>query len=478
MDLTQLSATELSRMLRDREVRSTEVTAAVLDRIERVDAVVGAFITVTAELAMAEAEAADARLDKGEPISRMDGIPYSIKDLEPTAGIRTTYGSKFFENNVPDEDSAVAGILRRSGGVLLGKTNTPHYGYKGAADNYVARTTVNPWDTTKTPGGSSGGAAAAVAAGLGPLAQGGDGAGSIRVPAAFCGVVGFKGSFGRVPLFPAKNPWTSRVHNGPITRSVADAELMFRVMAQPDERDPWSLSTPLAPYEPPTGDRPLAGTRALFSLDFGYGVVGAAVEAPVRRAVALLRELGCEVVEGDPEWTDPGGFHSVMYAGGGMPAPFREHPEWVEADFYALLEAGGKRTPDEIAWAEAARGDFYQAAMATMRSYDFMVTPTMPLEAWSATPGTAPTTVDGRTVDPKQSVGFLVYPFNLTNQPAISLPVGLTEGGLPAGIQIVGRRHEDMRVLGAAAALEAVLDLPEWPNPTVRPEGIDAVIPS
>lgn len=478
-DLTQMSAVQLSQLIKSREVLPSEITAAVLQRIEALNPVVGAFITVTAELAAKEAKAADARAIKGESISPMDGIPYSIKDLDPTAGIRTTYGSKFTENEVPAEDSAVAGLLRSSGGVLLGKTNTPNGGYKDMCDNFVAPTAVNPWDTRTTAGGSSGGAASAVAAGLGPIAQGGDGAGSIRIPAALCGIVGFKPSFGRVPLYPALNAWTTRVHNGPLARTVADAALMLTVMAKPDIRDPWSLSDELPPFAPSVAARPLEGRKALFSIDLGYGLVSSEVERLTRDAVEVMRSLGCVIDEVGAIFENPALFHSVMYAGGGVPDHVVGHESWVEEDLMRLLRAGAQRKVSEVVWAEKTRGEFYQSVMAHMRTYDYIVTPTMPLEAWSAVPGPGPREIDGKPLDEATSRAFFLYPFNLTGQPAISIPSGFSTTGLPIGLQIVGRRQQDMDVLYAAAAVERALDIQfSWPTPTGRPAGIDGLIPA
>lgn len=476
-DLTQVSATELVTLMDSGEVTSTEITEQVLARIAKLNPIVGAFVTVTEEIALENAKASDARRAKGESLSAIDGIPYSIKDLENTAGIRTTLGSKFFEHNVPTEDSAIAGILRGSGGVLLGKTNTPHMGYKDMCDNYIFPSALNPWDTSTTPGGSSGGAGAAIAAGLGPLAQGGDGAGSIRIPAGLTGTVGFKGTFGRVPFYPVNNPWSHRIHNGPITRTVADAALMFSVMTRFDVRDPQSVKEPLAPFSPLEGAQPLAGRKALLLMDFGYGFVHSEVIANTRAAVAALEDLGVEVTEKDvAPWTDPAGFHAVLYAGGGIPAAFLEHLDWIESDLLYMLEAGGKRTALEISKAEADRGIFHQQLVDVMTEYDYIITPTMPLPAWSAVPGPGPDNIEGTPID-RYSKAFLVYPFNLSGQPAISIPSGFSSEGLPTGVQIVGRKYEDIEVLQAAAALESVLDLnPAWPTPTVRPEGLDGVI--
>jgi Asp-tRNA(Asn)/Glu-tRNA(Gln) amidotransferase A subunit family amidase len=477
-DLTARTAVELNELLAAGDVSSVEITEQVLARIETVNPVIAAFITVTDELALSEAKAADERRARGESLSAIDGIPYSIKDLDDTAGIRSTHGTKFLEHNVPTEDSAVAAILRSSGGVLLGKTNLPHMGYWDMSDNYVAPTALNPWDTTRTPGGSSGGAAAAIAAGLGPLAQGGDGAGSIRTPAALTGTVGFKGTFGRVPFYPAGNQWTHRVHNGPIARTVADAALMFGVMAQIDDRDPASVHLPMPPFVALDGARPLEGKRALLSVDFGYGMVTNEVAAATRAAGESLRALGAEVVEVDAvPWDNPAGFHAIMYAGGGYPEAYLPHPEWVEPILEVILQAGTTRSVKEVVGAETARGVFYQQVLAVMKEYDFIVTASAPLPAWSAVPGMGDMMIEGKEIDNSLSRAFLVMPFNLTGQPAISIPSGFSSTGLPLGVQIVGRKYEDLEVLQAAAALEKELDLrPAWPTPTFRPEGVNGVI--
>src|SRR5437588_225898 len=218
-DLCFTPATELRRLIRARQLSPVELTDAVLSRIERLNPVLNAFLTVTADAARREAKAAEARARGDGAAGPLDGVPYSIKDLEPTAGVRTTYGSKFFEHNVPAEDGLVASRLRASGGILLGKTNTPHFGHRDMCDNLLGPPCRNPWKLDRTSGGSSGGAGAAVAAGLGPLAHGSDGAGSIRIPSALCGVVGFKPSFGRIPYHPNADYWSARSHNGPMAGS-------------------------------------------------------------------------------------------------------------------------------------------------------------------------------------------------------------------------------------------------------------------
>ena len=466
-ELWATPATTLAAMIRAKEVSPVEILDSVLERLDAVQPVIHPFITVTDDLARKEAAESADRAQRGELIGPMDGIPYSIKDLENTAGIRTTMGSMFFKDNVPTEDSAVSARLRGSGGVLLGKTNTPHFGYKGMSDNMVAETTVNPWGTDRTVGGSSGGAAAAVAAGVGPLAQGGDGAGSIRIPAALCGVVGFKPSAGRIPVYPYREYWSHRTHNGPLTRTVADAAVMTAVMSGNHDRDPQTIDAPLEPFVPlPESASPLAGMKVRYSPDFGYGRTASEVKALVADAVRVLDELGAAVEEKDPGWADPSTFHEVIYttqiAGGIGPLADR-NPEWIEDTLMEMIEAGRRYSAVDLRSAEIARGTLYDSAMELFDEIDFLVTPAMPVEAWSTTVDRNGITVDDETLP--VGLGYLLNPFNLTGQPAISIPCGWTSAGLPVGIQIVGKRHADIPVLQIADALERRLGLNDrWPT--------------
>ncbi|MCZ2859300.1 amidase [Blastococcus sp. VKM Ac-2987] len=467
-ELWATSATELAGMIRSKSVSPTEVLDSVLGRMDTVEPTIHAFITITDDLARAEAAAATERAARDELLGPMDGIPYSIKDLENTAGIRTTLGSTFFTDNVPETDSVVAGRLRASGGVLLGKTNTPHFGYKDMADNLVAETTVNPWDRTRTVGGSSGGAAAAVAAGMGALAQGSDGAGSIRIPAALCGVVGFKPSFGRIPVHPGREYWSHRTHNGPLTRTVADAALMTAVMAGNDDRDAMSLTSDLEEFvPPPRSARPLAGRKVRWSPDLGYGVVSAEVARIVAGAVQSLEELGCQVEEKAPGWDDPSTFHRIIYTSqiaAGIGPYADRNPEWVEDTLMQLISVGRSFSAVDLKTAEIQRGALYDVARTLFEQIDFLVTPAMPLEAWSAEPGPGLREIDGTPLPPGMGRSYAVNPFNLTGQPAISIPCGWTAAGLPVGVQIVGRRNRDIDLLLFAHVLEQHLSLVDrWP---------------
>jgi Asp-tRNA(Asn)/Glu-tRNA(Gln) amidotransferase A subunit family amidase len=458
--LLALSAVELGRRIRTRELSPVELTEAVLARIEELNPVLGAFVTVTSELALAQARAAAERAIAGELIGPLDGIPFSIKDLEATAGIRTTYGSRFTAEFVPDFDSVTAGRLRASGGALLGKTNTPQLGYKDSCDNLVAAAGVNPWDPARTPGGSSGGAAAAVAAGLGPVAQGSDGAGSIRTPSSLCGVVGLKPSFGLVPVAPSSDHWAARVHNGPIARTVADVALLLGVMAGADAADPLSFGETGMVWSGAPAD--VRGLRVAWSADFGYGAVDPNVRARCEAAVGKLSDLGADVESCDPTWTDPADFHRTLYSVGlatALADRAAEHPEWIEPTLDALIERGLSCSARQLKEAEMARSAFFDSAREFFGRFDILVSPTLPLTAWPLTNGEGPLEVAGHSLAPNQRRSFFVYPFNLTGQPALSLPCGLDPAGLPVGVQIVGRQRRDDLVLGVSAALEEALDL-------------------
>ncbi len=460
-ELCFMPAIELKRLTGLREVSPVEVTEAVLRRIERLNPRLNAFITVTADRARADAKAAEARARRGEPGGPLNGIPYSIKDLEPTAGIRTTYGSKFFEDHVPSEDGVVAARMKTAGGVLLGKTNTPHYGHRDMCDNLIGPPCRNPWKLDRTSGASSGGAGAAVAAGLGPLAHGSDGAGSIRIPSALCGVFGLKPSFGRVPYHPNTDYWSARSHNGPMTRTVRDAALMLGVLAGPDPRDPLAIDAPPEDYVAAC-DGELKGLRVAWSRDLGFAAtaVNPEVGAIAERAARQFEELGCRLEAPAIRWPDPRQVHKIIWQVS-MAARYGdralERPEWVEPSLMQMILNAGRVSAIEYGKALAFRTVFYNAVWEFFETYDLLLTPQMPVAAWSvdAGPNDGPPDTEGRPMPFLDRVPFM-YPFNFTGQPAANVPCGFTAEGLPVGLQIVGRWHADAAVLRAAAAFEAI----------------------
>jgi Asp-tRNA(Asn)/Glu-tRNA(Gln) amidotransferase A subunit family amidase len=303
-DLCYLSAAELSAAICARRLSPVELTSAILDRLEDLNPQLNAYCTVVAEAALAAARQAEAAMMQGQSLGRLHGIPISFKDLTVTAGIRTTFGSKIFEHHVPSEDAIVVERVRRAGAIVLGKSNTPEFGCKGVTDNRVFGATRNPWQLDRIAGGSSGGAAAALAAGLGPLAEGSDLAGSIRIPASCCGIVGFKPTLGRVPRYPSVNGWTSFAVVGPMARTVRDAALLLSVMAGPDERDPQSLPDTGEDFVNAT-EGGIRGLRAAWSADLGYALVDPEVRSLCAAAAKMFENLGCAVEEAHPGFEDP-----------------------------------------------------------------------------------------------------------------------------------------------------------------------------
>jgi Asp-tRNA(Asn)/Glu-tRNA(Gln) amidotransferase A subunit family amidase len=459
-DLCYTPATELGRLIDGKQLSPVELADAVLARIERLNPKLHAYLTVTADHARELARASEARAMRGALLGRLDGIPYSIKDLEPTAGIRTTFGSRFFEHNVPTEDGVVASRLRASGGVLLGKTNTPHFGYKDMCDNLLGPSCRNPWNLERTSGGSSGGAGAAVAAGLGPLAHGSDGSGSIRIPSALCGVFGLKPSFARVPYWPSADLWAARSHNGPMARTVRDAALLLSVMAGPDSRDPLSIDAPPEDYLAACeGD--LRGTRAGWSRDLGFAVVDPEVAEIAANAARRFGDLGADVEEAKIDWGQPHEFHKIIYSTNVAARQYDRalaRPDWIEPTLMRMILDMGRLSAIDHAKAHLARTAFAERVRATFERYDLLLTPQMPVAAWSAEPGPFEGLADlgGRPAHAIFDRVPFMYPFNLTGYPAANVPCGFTREGLPVGLQIVGRWHRETDVFRAAAAFEAL----------------------
>ena len=460
MDVTELCytpATELVAAIRARMLSPGQLVDAVLARIEAVNPRLNAYLTVDAEGARAAARAAEAAVMRGGALPPLHGLPVPIKDLEPVAGLRCTYGSRFYADNVPDADGIVAERVRAAGGIIVGKTNTSHYGYRDTCDNLIGPPCRNPWRLDRTSGGSSGGAAAAVAAGLAPLAHGSDGAGSIRIPSAFCGVFGFKPSLGRVPFWPTPDIWAARAHNGPIARSVGDAALLLGALAGPDARDPLSIDSPPDDYAAAIASPlpALRGLRVAWSADLGYAAADPEVRRLAAAAARRFSELGCTVDAVDPGWDDPRGAATVIWHAAfaaRLSERYAERADWFEPELAAMIEAGRRLSGVEVGRAMFARTAFQGQAHRFFERWDLLLTPQMPAGAW-AVEG-PPREIDGKPTPAMFDRLPFTYPFNLTGQPAASVPCGFTPDGLPAALQIVGRWHADTLVLQAAAALE------------------------
>ena len=449
-------ATELVAAIRARRLSPVEVARAILARIEQVNPKVNAYCTLVPTAALSAARQAEAAVGRGETLGPLHGVPISFKDLTPTAGIRTTFGSKIFEHHVPPEDAAVVERARRAGAIILGKTNTPEFGCKGVTDNRIFGHTRNPWKLDRVAGGSSGGAAAALAAGLGPLAEGSDLAGSIRIPASCCGVVGLKPSMGRVPRYPALNGWTAFSVFGPMARTVRDAALLLSVMAGPDERDPMSLPSTGEDFAR-AAEGGVHGLRVAWSPDLGYAAVDPEVRQLCQTAAKTFESLGARVEEAHPGFENP---EALFFD---LSAPYRAAAyghylaEWKERMdpilVQRILRAEGMTAVD-YEKAIHRRTAFWRLVGRFFETHDLLLTPTTAVPAFPIGI-TYPTEIAGTPVSSPVAWFPFTFPFAMTGQPAISVPCGWTGEGLPVGLQIVGRRFADATVLRAAAAFEA-----------------------
>ena len=464
-DLTQTPAHELLALYRSGQASPVDVTQAVLKRIERVNPQINAFCLVDEQAALASARASEARWQshrqQGTPVGALEGVPASIKDLILTRGWPTLRGSRTIDPNQPWEvDAPATARLREAGAVLLGKTNTPEFGCKGETNSPATGITRNPWNLNHTPGGSSGGTAAAVAAGLGPLSVGTDGAGSVRIPAAFCGNVGLKPSFGRIPAYPL-SPFGSVAHLGPHTMSVRDAALMTNVLKQPDARDWTSLPPDATDYTVGLEDG-VRGLRIAYSPTLGFAQnVHPEIAAAVANAVKQLEALGAHVEQVDPGFEDPLDITTGLWFLGaytvwtGLSA---EQQALADPDFRAEAALGAQLSALQVQQLNQRRGVVGSHMRQFMQRFDLLVTPAVSIPAFEARPaGSAP-------MNPESMLGWtpFSYPFNLTQQPAITVPCGLTRSGLPMGLQIVGPMFGDALVLRAARAYESVM-------PVLRP---------
>jgi len=452
-ELCFLSAVELRHAYHRRDLSPVEVTEAILARIEKHNPQLTAFITVTPEIALRQAHEAERAYAAGDAVAPLAGIPISIKDLTPTRGIRTTRGSLLEPDWVPEEDAPFVERIYAAGAVLLGKTNTPELGWKGDSGNHLVGPTHNPWRHGLTAGGSSGGAGGAVAAGLGPLSQGSDGAGSIRIPAAFCGIVGFKPSFGLVPNYP-RSAVGDLAHLGPMTRTVLDAALLFDVVAGADPRDRLSWSHAGTTVE--TLNQGVSGLRIAWSPDLGYAPVVPEVLALVERAALRFSELGCDVEQVAMDLPYPADIIDLLWSSAMAGYAFGrldQIRDRLDPGLVRVMERGAGVSAAAYTDAETRRAAYYHGMRQFMERYDLLLTPSLPITAFTA--GADRPDPPGTVNDDHLEWTPFTYPFNLTGQPAISLPCGFVDG-LPVGLQIVGRWHDDATVLRAAAAFEAV----------------------
>jgi Asp-tRNA(Asn)/Glu-tRNA(Gln) amidotransferase A subunit family amidase len=461
-DLCFLPAVDLAARIRDRKVSPIDVVDALADRIKRLNPKLNAYISLDLENARKDAEMKH-RIRKEHPdcdLGLLHGVPVAIKDDLEVKGLRYTEGSLLHKDRIGKSDDLTVARLRKAGAIILGKTNEPEFGHKGVTDNKLVGTTPTPWNRKYTAGGSSGGSAAAVAAGMAYLALGTDIAGSVRIPASCCGIVGLKASFGRIPRVPADNAFITQWYIGPLARTVADIALALRVLADPDDRDPFSL--------PAMDDKDLSleGNLRGLRVTFCPRPTGVQVEAEVAEAAEktarLLVKRGMKVViRKEPLPPAPLDalrviFRTAALADAGIKdeADFKKKRDLLTDTFADFVEPGLKLTLGDYLAAQAKVTSFLEeSAPDYWKDCDVLATPTLAVPPFSMKLPLGPDQVAGEKVDPQVGWAF-TWPFNLTGQPAVSIPCGWTDDGLPLGLQLAGRRGADGLVLRVAAAIE------------------------
>lgn len=467
------SAVELARSIAARELLAVDAVRDALARIEALDGALSAFCALDAAQALADAAAIDVRLAKGEAVGPLAGVPVAIKDLISTKGLRTTFGSPLYRDNVPDEDDVVVERLRLAGAIVIGKTNTSEFGYGPVGHNPLFPTTRNPWNTALTPGGSSAGSAAAVAAGMVPLALGSDGGGSIRIPAALTGLYGIKPSWGRVPVYPGcrdetapgASGWESLEHIGPLTRTVADAAVTLSVLTGPNSRDRHSLPVETIDWLDLDAG-PLRRTRLAYSATLGFAHVDPEVAAIAEQAArTLATELGATLVAADPPIGDTQPTFEALVALDTDREGLRRMADAQGHRFNRSLAAllTSNWTADQFTAAILDRKRIANAMWRFMEDHHFLLTPTAATAAFPIG-SDGPETIDGIAVPPSAWTPFSAVA-NLTGQPAATVPAGFTSDGRPVGLQIIGCHLDDLGVLRLSAMFEAIAPWAgHWPR--------------
>ncbi len=461
LELSYTPATRLAEMIGRKEISPTAVVRNSLDRIEEVNPSLNCFCFTYPQEALERARAAEAAVMAGEDLGPLHGIPIAIKDLTPTKGKRTTMGSYIREHWVPDSDAIIVERLLGAGAILVGKTATPEFAYSFFTHSPLWGVTRNPWNPARTPGGSSGGSAAAVAAGCVPLAEGSDMGGSVRGPAAFCGIVGLKPSFGRIPFDILPSTLDHTCHFGPLARTVDDAALFLSVTQGPDERDMSSQPDP-GEVAPPL-DTVLGGMKLAFSADLGYCVIDEEVAANARAAAQALRDLGAEVTEVEvgltKECTEEGWAHWAVYCAALLGDELSKWSERMDPGLVRLVEQGLAMDAAAFKRIEFVAAEMWRKLRPILTEHEALLCPTMALPAPAAEATDSmfyETDAQGRY----HGLDLTFATILASRCPALSVPSGMTADGLPTGLQIVGRRFDDLTALRVGAALEGTLG---WP---------------
>jgi amidase len=454
-DLHFLTATHLAHLLRTRSLSARELMQATLARIDEVNPELNAIVTLVPEKALAWAAEADERQARGEALGPLHGLPIAHKDLVMTAGIRSTSGSRLLAGFIPQQDDLIVTRLRAAGAITVGKTNTPEFGAGSQTFNEVFGATRNPWDTSKTCGGSSGGAAVALASGMLPIADGSDMGGSLRNPGNFCNVVGLRPSPGRVPVYPAPLAWAGLSVLGPMARTVEDAALLLSAMAGPDPRSPISLETRGDRFAG-TLERNFRGVRIAWSRDLGGLPVDPRVTDVLEFRRAVFGDLGCEVEEAEPDWRGADEVFKTLRAWtfsqgfAGLPdavlARVKDTVRWN-------VEQGRALSGDDVGRAELRRSELYQRVREFMQEYAFLVLPVNQVPPFDVEQP-YPEEIAGVRMQTYIDWMKSAYYVTVTGHPAISVPCGFTPEGLPVGVQIVGRHRDDFGVLQLAYAFQ------------------------
>lgn len=470
-ELHDLDALSLRSLIRSRQVSPVEATHAVIDRVQELDPTLNAFITTDFERALETASCAEHAVTRRERLGTLHGVPFSVKDLIFTEGVRTTGGSEVYSDFIPEVDDVAVRRLKRAGAILIGKTNLAEFGYGGFCDNRLQGSTRNPLDLDRTPGGSTGGGAAAVAAGMGPFTLGTDGGGSIRIPAAFCGLVGFKPTFGAVPMYPSGrdrrypgfSSWESVEHVGPLARTVADASLVFDVLAGASPQDRHSRDVFRT-----GGRRDGRKLRVAWSLDFGYAPVDPDVAVAFHGAISVLqRATGWKMHEDVPGFDDPSeAFWPIVASETDVTGMLRlsqslgrRYSDYLEESLFTA------HTVEELREAHFTRQAVCQGFTDLFQRADVLVTPAVAVRAWGAAER-EPGSINGEDVSAMAWTPF-AFPMNFAGLPAISLPCGMLPDGSRVSLQLAARPGDDWMLLDAAYDAESAL------RDTVAPPKLD-----
>jgi len=454
--LNFLTATELAQKIRSKDISVVEVLQAHIEQIDAINPTINAIVTYLPELALETARQADDKIARGDAIGVLHGLPIAHKDLTDTKGIRTTYGSPVLKDNIPEIDALIITRLKNAGCITLGKTNVPEFGAGSQTFNPVFGATYNPYDLSKTCGGSSGGAAVALATGMIPIADGSDMGGSLRNPASFCNIVGFRPSPGRVPQYPKMNGWANLAVDGPMARTVQDIALMMQAIAGYDDRSPIAIHQPASIFAQPLA-RDFKDTRIAWSSDLGELAVDPQVVKTIEKQLSVFTDIGCHIDNTHPDFQDAYDIFQTLRAWGfelSFSDRFAEHGEEQFKDTIRWnVERGKNLTAAELSRTEVKRTELYYRVREFLQTYEFLLLPAAQVPPFSIDVP-YPTEINGQTmhtyIDWMMACGYIT----ITGLPTISVPCGFTDDGLPIGLQIVGRPHADFEVLQLAYAFQ------------------------